>query len=149
MDGFTEVRADVDPSCNPDIVADMRALGEIGPFDAVLCVHALEHVYPQEVGVVLREFHRVLREGGAVVIFVPDLEGVQATEEVLMVTPAGPVSGMDLIYGHRQKLAENPHMAHHTGFVRDTLRKALEAVGFRSVDCKRLQNFNLFGAAVK
>jgi hypothetical protein len=65
---------------------------------------------------------RVLKPGGCVVVFVPDLEGVEATDEVLYEAPCGPITGLDLIYGLRSAWPQ-PHMAHHTGFVRDTLER--------------------------
>lgn len=39
-------------------------------------------------------------------------------------------------------------MAHRTGFIADTLRKALDAAGFANITAKRLRFHNLLGAAV-
>ncbi|WP_170162436.1 class I SAM-dependent methyltransferase [Methylocystis hirsuta] len=47
--------------------------------DHVLCSHFLEHVYPGEADLILRDFHRVLKRGGTIQIIVPDLE-VQADD---------------------------------------------------------------------
>lgn len=147
LEGFTETRLDIDPSVNPDIVASMLDLGEIGPYDAVLCRHALEHLYEHEVPTAISEFHRVLKPGGHLILFVPDLQDVQATEEVLLESPSGPISGLDLIYGFRPAIKDNPYMQHKTGFVQETLQKALS--GFSKVDVKRIGNYDLMGAAVK
>ena len=145
--GFTETRLDINPAVNPDIVASMLDLGDIGPFDAILCVHALEHLSPHEVAIALAEFRRVLRDGGHLMVFVPDLEGVQPTDDVLFESPAGPISGLDLIYGFRPALADNPYMQHKTGFVQDTLRRALS--GFSRVIVNRLSCYDMMGVAVK
>jgi len=136
LDG-TETRLDIDPSVKPDIVASMTDLGEIGDFDVVYCSHSLEHLYPHEVAKALREFWRVLVRGGFAMIIVPDLEGVRATEEVVYESAAGPICGIDMIYGHRAQMEANPYMAHHCGFVADTLRAALEAAGFDKVITRR------------
>jgi SAM-dependent methyltransferase len=62
--GFDEVRLDIDRRCNPDIVANITSLGDIGPFDALYSSHCLEHLYPHQVPVALAEFLRVLKPGG-------------------------------------------------------------------------------------
>lgn len=149
LEGYDEVRLDIDPRWRPDILASMTDMGDIGGFDVVLSHHSLEHLYPHEAPTALREFHRVLKPGGYAAIFVPDLEGVGPTDEVLFESPAGPICGADLIYGLRSKLHEMPHMAHHSGYVALTLRRALESAGFARVDVRRLDCHNLFGVAVK
>lgn len=146
---FSETRLDIDPATRPDIVASMTDLGGIGPFDRIFCSHALEHLAPHEVGAALREFLRVLTPGGAVMLFVPDLEGVSPTWEVLFVSPAGPITGHDLYYGASAFLERNPYMAHRSGFVRETLAEALEDAGFAKVAVQRCGSYNLFGAATK
>ncbi len=144
-----ETRLDVDPGCNPDIVATMTDLGEIGPFDFVFSSHSLEHLAPHDVPVALSEFHRVLKPGGSAIIFVPDLEDVKPTTEVLYVSPAGPVSGLDMFYGLHTALKESPYMAHRCGFVQSTLQDVLEQAGFAAVKVQRIEHFNLMGAARK
>lgn len=127
----------------------MLDVGPIGPFDVVLCQHALEHVAPHDVKRALGEFRRVLKPGGHAIVFVPDLQDVEPTAEVVMHTPAGPITGHDLFYGFGPALAEHPHMAHRCGFVADTLKAAFIAAGFSAASAMRLGNFDLFGAAVK
>jgi len=144
---FSEVRLDIDPGCAPDVVAGMTAVGDIGPFDALYCCHALEHLYPHEVPVALAEFRRVLKRGGRAIIIVPDLEGVPPTAAPLYESDAGPICGLDIIYGKASLIAESPHMAHHCGFVRDTLAAVVEAAGFRG-EVRRVGGFNLLAVAV-
>lgn len=147
LDGFKETRLDIDPAVDPDIVASMLDMGDIGQFDAVLCRHALEHLYSHEVPLAIAEFYRVLKPGGHLVVFVPDLQDVQATEEVLFESPSGPIAGLDLIYGFRKATKTNPYMQHKTGFTQEILEKALS--GFMNVETRRLANFDLFGVGVK
>jgi ubiquinone/menaquinone biosynthesis C-methylase UbiE len=134
---------------SPDIVASMTALGDIGTYDAVFCRHALEHLYAHEVQVALCEFHRVLNPGGHVLIFVPDLQDVQATSEVLFESPSGPITGLDLIYGYQVATRHNPYMQHKTGFVNATLEDALSQAGFKQVVVKRLSNYDMMGGGIK
>lgn len=146
---FDEVRLDIDERHSPDIVASMTDMGDIGPFNAILSSHSLEHLYPHEVAQALGEFRRVLVDGGYAVIFVPDLEDVRPTEEVLLDAPCGPITGLDMIYGLRSLLPHQPHMAHHTGFTSVTLQSALEAAGFSKVTTQRLSHYNLLAVAIK
>lgn len=146
---YDETRADIDPECHPDVVANMTDLGEIGSFDVVYSSHCLEHVYPHEVNKALSEFKRVLNDGGFVMVFVPDLEDIKANEDFLYESPAGPITGMDLIYGHRRQIEENNYMQHKTGFTKDTLTKALLSAGFEKVRVLRLEPYNLMGIGVK
>lgn len=144
---YTETRFDIDAAQKPDIVGDMTALGEIGNYDAVLCQHALEHLTFSDSAKALREFRRVLNDGGFAMVMVPDLEGVNATDEPILQAPIGPITGLDMIYGLQS--SDNPYMAHRSGYVRDTLDKAMRAAGFSKVETRRLANYNLISVGVK
>jgi len=146
---YTETRLDIDESCHPDIVASMTSLGEIGTYDAVYCCHALEHLFPHEVVTALSEFRRVLNPEGFAMVMVPDLEDVKATDEVILDAPCGPITGLDMIYGKLDLLAEKPYMAHKTGFVKATLDKAFAAAGFANIFTRRLDDYNLIGVGAK
>lgn len=149
LSGFEEVRLDIDPTTHPHIVASMLDMGEIGEFDRVFSSHALEHVYPHEVQTALGEFLRVLKPGGAALVFVPDMQDVRPTEDVLYDSAAGPITGLDMFYGLRSMLKEQPYMAHHNAFTAETLRTAMEDAGFSRVEVKRVPIFNLFAVGVK
>lgn len=149
MKGCKETRLDIDERCKPDIVASMTEMGDIGNFDIVLSRHSLEHLAPHDVSKALKEFLRVLNIGGAAIVFVPDLEDAKATEDVLFVSPAGPITGLDLMYGFRQVLEDMPYMAHKTGFVKETIANAFKDAGFSKVVATRLQNYDLMCVGVK
>lgn len=144
--GYQITRLDIDPATDPDIVASMTDMGAIGPFDAVYCSHALEHLYPHDVPVALAEFHRVLRPGGRAVILVPDLEDVKPTDDELPDAPG--LCGLHLFYGDAKLIPTHPYMAHHCGFVADTLRDALLAAGF-AAQTQRMSHYNLMGVGLK
>ena len=143
--GWTVLRLDIDERTNPDIVGDMRALGDIGPFDAISCNNALEHLYPHDVEKALSEFHRILKPGGHLIVLVPDLQDVKATEDLI---PEIVMCGLHLMYGDAALIEEFPYMAHHSGFVTDTLKRVVERAGF-SVDIQRLPCYQLLATGAK
>lgn len=144
-----EVRLDADVRCNPDVVADMRDLGNIGGFDTVFCSHALEHLSAPDGDIALSEFWRVLKEGGTAIVMVPDLQDIQPTHDALYVSSIGPISGHDMIYGHIVASEQNEFMRHKSGYVADSLQAKMEKAGFRKVIVKRIQHYNLLAVGIK
>ena len=77
-DNWKEIRFDIDKDVNPDIegtLTDM-SLVKTGSVDAIYSSHNIEHVYPHEVPIVLKEFYRVLKNDGMVILVCPDLQTV-------------------------------------------------------------------------
>jgi len=63
-DVWSEIRLDIDEKVRPDIIGsilDMHSV-ESGSVDAVYSSHNIEHVFPHEVPIALKEFHRVLKD---------------------------------------------------------------------------------------
>jgi SAM-dependent methyltransferase len=156
---WREIRFDIDPSVYPDIegtLTDMHAVAT-GSVDAVYSSHNIEHVFPHEVHTVLLEFHRVLKEDGIVVLTCPDLQSVcQAVVndrlfETLYESPAGPIAPIDILYGHRDSVAEGRiYMAHKTGFTYSTLGSAFFKAGFKFyVGAARPSNYDLWIVSFK
>jgi SAM-dependent methyltransferase len=140
-DNWKEIRLDIDKNVNPDIVGtltDMKSV-ETGSVDAVYSSHNIEHIFPHEVPIALREFYRVLKEDGIVVITCPDLQsaGEALTQdklfEMLYDSPMGPVTAFDILYGHRETTADgNVFMIHKGGFTYSTLDRAFKKAGFQA-----------------
>lgn len=149
FDGMTETRLDVDPACQPDIVASMSDMGDIGRFHIVYSSHALEHLSPRGAARALREFRRVLHDGGMALAVVPNLDGIKPTAEVVYESPCGPITGRDMIFGHADLVETMPFMAHRTGFIPGTLAAAFEDAGFRDVKAVADGSFNLIGYGFK
>lgn len=143
---WTETRLDINPNVKPDIVGDIRDMPEAGSesYDAVYSSHNLEHLYPHEVPLALAEFLRVLKPGGHALIACPDIQIIAAyiakgkLLDPLYISPAGPISPLDILYGHRPSLERgNLFMAHHTGFTAETLAQAMREVGFERIRTQR------------
>ena len=139
-ENWKEIRFDIDEKVDPDIVGtllDMSAV-EAGSVDAIYSAHNIEHVFPHEVPIVLREFHRVLKDDGMVVLVCPDLQSVcEAVVDDKLLQPlyesaAGPISPIDILYGHRPAIARgNEYMAHKGGFTYSVLNDAFIEAGFK------------------
>ena len=139
---WREVRLDINPDAKPDIVAsltDMQAVASES-VDAVWSSHNIEHLYAHEVPIALGEFYRVLRPGGFVYVTMPDLRQIaqfvvdDKLEDVAYVSPAGPITPLDCLYGLRPAIARgNEFMAHRTGFTAKTLQGHLLTARFVDV----------------
>jgi SAM-dependent methyltransferase len=141
--GWHEIRLDIDPDVQPDIVANIVDLSvvESESVDAVWSSHNLEHVFAHEVPVVLRGFKRVLRRGGIALITVPNLQAAARMivdgklEDTWYVSPFNPIAPLDVVYGLRTGIQQgNEFMAHRTGFTAETLATKLRQVGFVDIE---------------
>jgi SAM-dependent methyltransferase len=149
---WREIRLDIDPAVEPDIVAsitDMTAIPDAA-VDVVWSSHNLEHLYPHDIAQALRECFRVLQPGGMALFSVPDLEAVAAViargdaDKPLYVSDAGPVTPLDILYGYAPALARNmPLMGHRWGFTPETLARAFADAGFVPAAVCRAQGYEL------
>jgi predicted SAM-dependent methyltransferase len=158
-DTWNELRFDIDEAAQPDIKGTMTDMSGVadGSVDALFSSHNIEHLYPHEVPVALKEFGRVLTNDGFAVITCPDLKSVcqlVANDRLLepaYVSPAGPIAPLDILYGHRPSMARgNLYMAHRCGFTEKVLRATLQAAGFSIVaTLARPASFDLWAVASK
>lgn len=156
---WEEIRFDIDENVKPDIKGTLidMSLVETASIDAIYSSHNIEHLYSYEVPLALSEFYRVLKPEGIVVITCPDLESVckSITEigltDVLYNSPAGPISPIDILYGHRGFISNgNEYMAHKCGFTYKSLSDAFFTTGFSGVyGGSRPTNFDLWLVAFK
>ena len=158
-DDWKEIRFDIDQKANPDICGSLTdmSLVESSSVNAIASHHNIEHIFAHEVVTALREFNRVLEDDGIVVLSCPDLESVckavanNKLMEPLYESSVGPISPMDILYGHRASIASgNVFMAHKCGFTYQSLVGAFNQAGFESI-CggSRPHNFDLWLVASK
>lgn len=157
--GWDEVRLDIEPSYEPNILMDARNLGQLdaGQFDAAYISHNLEHYYPHEVMGVLRGMLHVLAEDGFAEIRVPDVIAAMRAavfdngdlDTFLYQSAAGPVVVHDVMWGYPAYTETmGPAMGHKTGFSERTLRRALFDAGYNEVYMLE-RNFELRAIACK
>jgi len=157
---WNELRLDIDANVSPDIVGTMTDMSVVpdASVDAIFSSHNIEHLYPHEVPVALKEFLRVLRPDGFLVITCPDLQSVCALvaedklTEIAYEAPAGPIAPLDILYGHRPALERgNLFMAHRCGFTQKVLIGTLQAAGFAGIASMRRGHpyYDLYAIATK
>jgi len=147
QEAWKEIRLDIDPQSKPDVVAsitDMKSAFCPQSFDAIWSSHTLEHLFAHEVSLALAEFKRVLKPDGFALITLPDLEAVASLvldcglDDVAYISPAGPITPRDMIFGHSVSVARGQlYMAHKTGFTSASLGRQLADTGFATVLVKR------------
>ncbi|NQU58184.1 MAG: methyltransferase domain-containing protein [Rhodospirillales bacterium] len=158
-DDWQEVRLDIDPSVKPDIIASSTDLSIVPSesFNALFSSHNIEHVFAHEVATMLGEFLRVLNSDGYFIVNCPNLLPIaqliieDKLTEAAYVSPAGPITPMDMLFGHGAAIADgNEYMAHKCGFTPKSLQEALLAAGFKGVAMiARDTNFDIWAVATK
>lgn len=157
---WEEIRLDIDGSASPDIVGSMTDMQgvEDESVDAIFSSHNIEHLYAHEVGDALKEFVRVLRSDGFLVVTCPDLQSICAlvAEDKLLDaaydSPAGAITPLDILYGYRPYLAlGNHYMAHKCGYTEKALTGTLLENGFAQVASARViaPPYTLWAVATK
>lgn len=126
-----------------DVVADV---GTSLPFhdgeaEVIYASHVLEHLPTAQVPVILREWRRVLREGGLLLVGVPDLDRVAQllnSRSGWFTPPNEPWVGV--VYGGQKDDLD----FHKTGFTAPSLAALLDEAGFGSIE--RVERFAEIGA---
>lgn len=140
---WRELRHDLDPGTNPDILCPLPDLSPVatGSVDAVWSSHNLIHLHRHEVPQALGEFLRVLRSGGLLLVSVLDLRRIceyiaaDALDQEVYRSPSGPITALDMLYGHADSIGQGAdYMAHKCGFTSTTLGQLLGVAGFVGVE---------------
>lgn len=148
---------DIDARVAPDIVGSLTDLDQLtdDSFDAVFCSHSLEHLHTHDVGKALRGIFRILQPTGFALITSPDLEPIAKLvsegrgEEIAYQSSVGPITALDMIYGHAASIERgNTYMAHNTGFTADRVARLLLEAGFVEVLVTEGDCFDLWAVAL-
>tara|TARA_B110000008_G_scaffold179222_1_gene178493 strand:- start:460 stop:1071 length:612 start_codon:yes stop_codon:yes gene_type:complete len=156
---WSEIRLDIDKDVKPDIVGSLTDLSLVktASVDAIYSAFNIDHIYPHEVPIALKEFYRVLNDDGIVVITCPDMQGVckaiaqDKLLDVLYESSSGPISPIDVLFGNRREVsAGNEYMAKKGGFTYSELDRVFFEEGFKTrVGGRREEMYELFLVAFK
>ncbi len=156
---WQETRLDIDPRTKPDIISSIAAMENSvssAAFDALWTSHTIEHLDSHEVPQAFSEFARVLSPKGFALLRCPDLIAVaeaiiaHGLDSIAYLSPAGPITPLDMLYGHGGSIARGNHyMRHQTGFSEERLARLLLEAGFDEVRTCRKPSFDLWAVAFK
>jgi SAM-dependent methyltransferase len=130
---WKEIRVDAFENDSAHLITSIVDLNKVpnDSVDAIWASHVVEHNYWHDLPKVFNNMIRVLKEDGFAVIRVPDLGSIASRiEEGLLDTvcdsSAGPVSVIDMIYGHRGFVESwGDGMCHKTGFTKKSMEQLL------------------------
>jgi hypothetical protein len=137
--GWTEVKVEINPPLRPDL---MTCIGADGLFEAVYSPQAITYLCRHDVALTLQDMHQVLKPTGFTLIRLPDVQELARhvaegkLEERIYVSPTGPVSPLDLLYGC-SVASGRARGTPRTGFTSVTLAAALISAGFPAVLVQR------------
>lgn len=117
-----------------DIHSDVRRLALPDDYaDEIMAIHLFEHLYRWDAEPTLREWFRVLKPGGLLVIEVPDL--IACCQNIL----AGMEDRFGLFGLFGGPAGENPLMVHKWAYSFEALRKVVRDTGFEKVKRRPVQ----------
>lgn len=127
------MNVDFDPTC-ADLVCDIRKL-ELPDChaDAIAAIHVVEHIYRWEVDAMLRDWHRVLKPGGDLILELPCMEKVISylVKAVKNHQPISPTYSWFPMWGDPKY--KNEGMVHRWGYTSQMLRELLVRAGFKGI----------------
>ena len=158
-DGWKEIRFDIDNKVQPDILGSLTNMNAVktANFDAIYSAYNIDHIYPHEVPIALKEFYRVLKNDGITVITCPDMQEVceaiaqDKLLDILYESSSGPISPIDVLFGNRREVSGgNKYMAKKGGFTYSELDRVFFEAGFMTrVGGRRKEMYELFLVAFK
>jgi predicted SAM-dependent methyltransferase len=115
--------------------------------DEVMAIHLIEHLYHWELPATLKEWSRILKFGGRLVIEAPDL--MKACQNVVTGRAGAKHPnqlGLWALYGDDR--LEDPFMVHHWAYTFDSLAPLVKAQGFKNIIEKETQ-FHPVGRGIR
>lgn len=141
FDGYDVKTLDIRGEVKPDFVSTIDKIPcPDESFDMIHSSHVLEHVKRNDIYKTIKEWRRVLRTGGELILVVPDLE-VAAIE--LLSCQTNPAT-FDILWG-AQNYDTN---CHYSGYTKSILEAMIKKYGFevKTIKCDDRQ---IFMTAVK
>lgn len=127
------IRLDIRADIGVDVVSDVRSIPFPDEhFDVVYASHVLEHFKKEETWPILQEWTRVLKRGGELQLFVPNLEWAA----MQIISGICDEFVLNSLFG-RQEYVEDYH---HTGFTPTIIHSFLNKLPFSNVHLRTFRN---------
>lgn len=129
------INIDINKKVDPDLAADVKNLGMFtdGSVDEIECCHLFEHLtYPEAVKA-MKEWHRILKQGGRLYLELPNLE---RCVEILYRKEGPDAERLSMIglYGYPPDILKGGmHMVHKYSWTPEALSSELKKIGFSAV----------------
>lgn len=121
----------------PDLHCDLKYLRlPANHADVAVAIHVLEHFYAWEAPGVLKEWQRVLKPGGTLILELPCMDKVLTYLKLCMEqsVPVNPSFSWWAFWGDPKH--KSVPMCHKWGYTEDMLRELLEKVGFVNIQAE-------------
>ncbi len=119
----------VDLVGDPDIKSDIMELEiESGTVDEIHAIHLFEHIPRTKILAALKEWKRVLKKGGKLILEMPSMDKIA---QHIVNGANNPRLTLLGIFGDPRE--ENPYMAHKWCYTNEELKAVLEKSGFSVV----------------
>ncbi len=137
--GWAEVRLDIDSEMDPDIVASIADLSNVGSasYDAIWLSHNIEHLFHHEAKAMVVQLKRVLKTDGWAIVTCPDIRSAMehalkhGLDSPVYYSGMGPITPRDILFGHQESVKNgNEFMAHKNGLDLASMAKVFEKSGF-------------------
>lgn len=122
-------------SAAADLVSDLRALPiESDTANEAVAIHVLEHFYEWEAVDVLKEWRRILKPGGRLIVELPCLDKVlrYLAEAFTNRYPIRAHMTWWALYGDPRH--KDPYMCHKWGYTERMLKDVLQEAGFTTIN---------------
>lgn len=131
-----EISFDADASLKPDIIGDILKLDKIKTqtVDVIWASHILEHLHTMQVPDVLSNINRIIKQDGIAILNVPNIKEISKElskgyiHKPVYISPAGPITPMDILYGAVYLSKDNNFMMHKTGFTQEYAMELLHSL---------------------
>ena len=123
----------VDVGGKPDILADAREIPlDDGCADEIMCIHGVEHFHPWEAEDLFKEWFRLLKPGGKLVVELPNIR--KCCDNLIRNRPSPKHPDQFTLWGlYGDPREKNPYMAHKWGWEPNTLTEVMTRHGFVSI----------------
>jgi len=135
------VTVNINPESGSDIICDITARGQelhryfpYGSVDMFTCIHTLEHLDPADVPESLLYWKSILKDGGRLLVIVPDLK--QLWQDVMNEIVSEDVA-IAITFRNNFNGKFEYWDTHKWGWTRKTLRRDMASCGFKVIDPER------------